>query len=64
MYIFACMHMYIYIYVSVHAYTCMSIYMFAYIVYMAVYICERESCSVVSDSLQPHGLYSPWNSPG
>ena len=23
-----------------------------------------ESCSVVSDSLQPHGLYSPWNSPG
>ena len=25
---------------------------------------ERESCSVVSNSLQPHGLYSPWNSPG
>ena len=23
-----------------------------------------ESCSVMSDSLQPHGLYSPWNSPG
>ena len=23
-----------------------------------------ESCSVVSDSLQPHGLYSSWNSPG
>ena len=23
-----------------------------------------ESCSVVSDFLQPHGLYSPWNSPG
>ena len=22
-----------------------------------------ESCSVVSDSLQPRGLYSPWNSP-
>ena len=22
-----------------------------------------ESCSVVSNSLQPHGLYSPWNSP-
>ena len=22
------------------------------------------SCSVMSDSLQPHGLYSPWNSPG
>ena len=25
---------------------------------------ENESCSVMSDSLQPHGLYSPWNSPG
>ena len=24
---------------------------------------ESESCSVVSDSLQPHGLHSPWNSP-
>ena len=23
-----------------------------------------KSCSVVSDSLPPHGLYSPWNSPG
>ena len=26
--------------------------------------CESESRSVVSDSLQPHGVYSPWNSPG
>ena len=26
--------------------------------------CESESCSVVSDSFQPHELYSPWNSPG
>ena len=25
---------------------------------------ESESRSVVSDSLQPHGPYSPWNSPG
>ena len=25
---------------------------------------ESESRSVVSDTLQPHGLYSPWNSPG
>ena len=25
---------------------------------------ESESCSVVSDSLRPHGLYSPWNTPG
>ena len=27
-------------------------------------ICESESHSVVSDSLRPRGLYSPWNSPG
>ena len=27
-----------------------------------MYICE--SCSVMSNSLGPHGLYSPWNSPG
>ena len=25
---------------------------------------ESDSCSVVSDSLRSHGLYSPWNSPG
>ena len=25
---------------------------------------ESEACSVVSNSLWPHGLYSPWNSPG
>ena len=25
---------------------------------------EGVSCSVMSNSLQPHGLYSPWNSPG
>ena len=25
---------------------------------------EIESCSVVSDPLWHHGLYSPWNSPG
>ena len=25
---------------------------------------ENESCTVVSNSLQPHGLYSLWNSPG
>ena len=25
---------------------------------------ESESCSVMSNSLQPHGWYSSWNSPG
>ena len=27
-------------------------------------VCVCESHSVVSNSLLPHGLYSPWNSPG
>ena len=27
-------------------------------------LCVCEICSVMSDSLQPHGLHSPWNSPG
>ena len=27
-------------------------------------VCESESRLVVSDSLRPHGLYSPWNSLG
>ena len=31
---------------------------------MCVCVCESESCSVVSDSLWLHELYSPWNSPG
>ena len=28
------------------------------------FVCENASRSVVSDSLRPHELYSPWNSPG
>ena len=28
------------------------------------YESESEICSVMSDSLRTHGLYSPWNSPG
>ena len=27
-------------------------------------IVDSESCSVISNSLRPHELYSPWNSPG
>ena len=27
-------------------------------------LCAVLSYLVMSDSLQPHGLYSPWNSPG
>ena len=32
--------------------------------YITAAWCERESHSVMSNSLWPHGLYSPWNSPG
>ena len=32
--------------------------------YMQKWVCECESRSVASDSLQPFGLHSPWNSPG
>ena len=28
------------------------------------FLSESASCSVMSSSLWPHGLYSPWNSPG
>ena len=28
------------------------------------WVSVQFSCSVVSDSLRPHVLYSPWNSPG
>ena len=28
------------------------------------YLKGSESCSVVSNSLRPHGLHRPWNSPG
>ena len=31
---------------------------------LAKYESESEGHSVVSDSLQPYGLYSLWNSPG
>ena len=30
----------------------------------AVIYINCESCSVMSDSLPPHGLYNPWSSPG
>ena len=32
--------------------------------YPFLYIYKSESYSVMSNSLRPHGLYSPWNSPG
>ena len=35
-----------------------------YILFWILFHYESESRSVVSDFLQPHGLYRPWNSPG
>ena len=39
-----------------------------FVIPVTVLVCdmetESESRSVVSDSLRPHRLYSPWNSPG
>jgi len=34
------------------------------IVYLVSDTLSSENRSLVSDSLQTHGLYSPWNSPG
>ena len=35
-----------------------------YLAFHIYFLYESESHSVVSDTLWPHGLYSPWNSPG
>ena len=32
--------------------------------FQAIILSESESRSVMSNSLRPHGLYTPWNSPG
>ena len=32
--------------------------------FLAAFKLESDSCSVMSDSLRPHGLYCPWDSPG
>ena len=34
------------------------------LLHCVIYSCGSESRSVMSDSLRPHGLYSPWSSPG
>ena len=38
-------------------------YFFIYAKYPEMFLCESETHSVMSDSLQPHKLHSPWNSP-
>ena len=39
-------------------------YCFSVGFFFVFFLSESESRSIVSDSLRPHGLYSPWNSPG
>ena len=50
------------------AWTCVSCVgrwiLYQWAIWEAVKCLESESHSVMSDSLGPHGLYSPWNSPG
>ena len=42
----------------------MKLFLF-FAVYVIAWLSEvSESCSVMYNSLPPHGLYSPWNSPG
>ena len=56
--IYACVCEYMPTYVNVILWLIMKITLFR------LFVIESESRSVVSDSLLPHGLYSPWNSPG
>ena len=58
-----CMYMFIYLCMSKYLYKSINIDLPIHI-YVCVYIYESESCSVVSDFLRPHGLYSSWSSPG
>ena len=60
-----------YIHTHTHTHTHTHIYMYNICICVCIYICiiyismyESESCSVVSDSLRLHGLYSPWDSLG
>ena len=55
-----CAHYILYMYI-------MNVYIYIHthtLVHTHIYMYESESRSVMSDSLWPHGLYSPWNSPG
>ena len=42
----------------------MRILKYLYVKLCLVHSINSGSRSVMSDSFQPHGLYSPWNSPG
>ena len=61
-----CVYIYMYIYMCM----CVCVYIYIYIyIYMSLYIEVKVSCTVISDSLQSHGLWParlhcPRNSPG
>ena len=62
-----CMYVYMYVcvYVCVYIYMCVCMYVCLTHTHTHIYKVKwNESHSVMSDSLRPHGLYSPWNSPG
>ena len=63
MYVYMSVWIYI-IYTSVHVYTYMIVNGDHGSDKLNKFHKESESHSVMSDSLWPHGLYSPWNSPG
>ena len=45
-------------------YTCVCVYIYIYThTHICMCVCESESRLVMSNSLQPHELYSPWDSP-
>ena len=50
--------MYVYMYIYTHIYRCITSFLYIHP------LIESESHSVMSESLPPHGLYGPWNSPG
>ena len=51
--------------ISIKHHKLISLIVHLYLYHVCVlWVIESESHSVVSDSLRPHGLYSPWNSLG
>ena len=63
-YIYTChIYTYIYMHLYIHTYCLLGIYYILGIFYIYT-PWKWKSRSVVSDSLWPHGLYSPWNSLG
>ena len=54
----------LYMYLTLSSATCFCISAYFFFSFQSFLLLWSESCSVLSDCLQTHGLYSPWNSPG